>query len=187
MRLPEAVQAIVITSANAIAALRPDGTTVFAVGDATAALARAHGFSQVRSASADADALARLVAAHADPHGAPLLLASGAGQGVALGGELRRRGFRVARRVCYDVVPARRFPSIGEAAILSGDLAVAVFLSAETARIFERLLPPECNDRLSSVTALAIGKTTEEALHKLPWLRIRRAETPTLDDVLALL
>jgi uroporphyrinogen-III synthase len=89
--------------------------------------------------------------------------------------------------VCYSADPVRVFPGAAADAIRCGDVHAVLFLSAETAAAFVRLLPPECNDALASITALAIGKTTADVLEALPWLRIRRARTPTLDDVLALI
>ncbi len=184
---PSAAQAILVTSANALAALPPGDVPLLAVGDATAARARALGFSAVHSAGRDAVALAELVHRVADPAAGPLLLASGAGQGGGLAADLRKRGFRVIRRVCYAAVPVRRFPHEAAACLASGKVHAVLFLSAETAAVFVRLLPPEFHHALASVAALAIGKSAADLLETLPWLRVCRAENPTLDDVLALI
>ena len=185
--IPGHAQAILVTSRNAVPALPPSATRLLAVGDATAERARAHGFLAVESADGDAAGLAALAAARLNPREGPLFLATGAGQGGALAADLRARGFRVIRRVCYATHPARRFPDQADAALRSGQLHAVLFLSAATAACFVRLLPPECNDMLASVKALAIGKTTADALGALPWLAVCRAATPTLDGVLALL
>ncbi len=185
--VPATVQAVLVTSRNALAALPPSGARLLAVGDATAARARAQGFLAVESAAGDAADLARLSSARLDTRGGPLFLATGAGQGGALAADLRGRGFRVIRRVCYAAQPVQRFPDRARTALTSGELHAALFLSAETAACFVRLFPPECNDMLASVKALAIGKTTADALGGLPWLDVSRAATPTLDGVLALL
>ncbi len=181
------VQAILVTSRNAVGALPPSGVHLLAVGDVTAQRARGHGFSRVESASGDAADLAALAALRLATAGGPILLATGAGQGRALAADLRGRGFRVIRRVCYATHRLRRFPDRARTALESGELHAALFLSAETAACFVRLLPPECNDMLASVKALAIGKSTADALGVLPWLAVSRAATPTLDGVLALL
>ncbi len=184
---PPEVQAVLVTSRNALAGLAPFAGKLLAVGDATAAQAVARGFSDVESAAGDAVALAALAARRLDPAAGPVVLATGAGQGHALAADLRGRGFRVIRRVCYATHPVRRFPDQAQIALRSGALHAILFLSAETAACFVRLLPPECNDMLASVKALAIGKTTADALGGLPWLAVSRAATPTLDGVLALL
>jgi uroporphyrinogen-III synthase len=187
MAMPEAVQAVVVTSGHALPALPVVDVPILAVGDSTAARARARGFARVESAGGDAAALAGLVARRLAPGAGPLLLASGARQGHGIAADLRGRGFRVIRRVCYSADPVRNFPDAAAGAIRCGDVHAVLFLSAETAAAFVRLLPSELNDALASVTALAIGKTTADVLEGLPWLRIRRARTPTLDDVLALI
>ena len=73
---PAAVAALALTSPNGVEAFAPliprfRRHPVFAVGDATAEAARAAGFADVRSASGDIHALARLIAAEAPP--GPLL------------------------------------------------------------------------------------------------------------------
>ncbi len=185
--VPASAQAILVTSRNAIPALPQSGTRLLTVGDATAERARAAGFREVESAAGDAADLAALASARLASTGGPLFLATGAGQGRALAADLRARGFRVIRRVCYATHPVRRFPDKAKAAVLSGELHAVLFLSAETAVCFVRLFPPECNDMLATVKALAIGKTTADALGALPWLAVCRAATPTLHGVLALL
>jgi uroporphyrinogen-III synthase len=186
-RLPTDMQAILVTSGNALAALTPSGTPLFAVGDATAARAREAGFTQVHSAGRDAQALAALIARTQHTRAGPLLLASGARQGQQLAADLRRRGFRVIRRVCYAAYPVQRFPHHAAALLHSGELHAVLFLSAETATAFVRLLPPELSHALESVAALAIGNAAAAVLEQLPWLRVCRAQNPTLDDVLALI
>lgn len=73
---PAAVAVLALTSPNGVEAFAPliprfRHHPVFAVGDATAEAARAAGFADVRSASGDIHALARLIAAEAPP--GPLL------------------------------------------------------------------------------------------------------------------
>lgn len=69
---PAAVAVLALTSPNGVEAFAPliprfRNHPVFAVGDATAEAARAAGFADVRSASGDIHALARLIAAEAPP------------------------------------------------------------------------------------------------------------------------
>lgn len=73
---PAAVAVLALTSPNGVEAFAPliprfRDHPVFAVGDATAEAARVAGFADVRSASGDIHALARLIAAEAPP--GPLL------------------------------------------------------------------------------------------------------------------
>ena len=186
LRVPAGVGAVLVTSGNAVPALPPalHALPLFAVGDATAARARAAGFMDVRSADGDARGLLALVRQH--PPG-PLLLASGRGQGRALAADLRAAGFTVHRRAAYAAVPVGRLPAAARGALLGGQLRAALFLSAETARAFARLLPPALHGTLGGLDALAIAQPTADALAHLPWRSVRVSAKPTLERVLAML
>ncbi len=186
---PPAVQAVLVTSGQALPSLMAASVRgpVLAVGDATAARARALGLAPVHSAAGDAADLAGLAGRLLERGGAPLLLACGRGQGGALAAALRADGFRVLRRVAYAAEPVRRLPPPAAAALEGGALRAALFLSAETARAFGRALPAGLVPALATVEALAIGAAAAAALHGLPWRRVRVAARPTEDGVLALL
>ena len=186
-RIPDAIQAVLVTSANALAGLEAGPVPLLAVGDATAEAARSIGFSHVCSAAGDAEALAALAARLCDPEGAPLLLVCGRLQGQGLASALRGKGFSVLRRVVYRADPVATFPALAEAALAGGGLHAAMFLSAETARAFARLVPAGLLPALGAVMAVAIGKAAADALKPLPWRCLRVAHTPTLDGVLTLL
>lgn len=178
--------AALVTSGNALASLTGLAGPLLAVGDATAQRAREAGFSDVASAGGDAADLLALVRRRCPP-GATLLLATGRGQGRALSAALRGAGFRVQRRVAYVARSVRRLPDAAAEAVQGGHLRAALFLSAETARTFARLLPPALHPALASVDALAIGQPAADALAPLPWRQVRVSLAPTLDQVLALL
>ena len=186
--VPAGVQAILVSSGNALAALPlRDGVKLLAVGDATAKRARDAGFSEVTSAGRDGAALVELAVGTLRPEDGPLLLACAARQGYATAAALRGAGFAVVRRVAYEAVPVRRFPAEAEATLLGGSLHAALFLSAETASAFVRALPAALRSHVRNVMALAIGKPAADALQSLPWRRIRVPDAPTVDDLLALL
>ena len=128
------------------------------------------------SAAGDAVALAALVGAQCVPRLGPLLLLSGAGQGMGLAASLRRRGFRVIRRVVYV---ARPMSHVGDV----GPVDVALFFSAASAHAFVRRWTGDA----SAITAIAISAATEAALTPLKWARIRVASQPNQDAMLALL
>lgn len=186
-RVPQP-QAVLVTSANAVAALpeRLFATPLYAVGDATAARAEAFGFAQVSSAGRDAAALAELVAARCHPARGPLLLASGAGQGLALAADLRGRGFSVVRRVAYAAAPVSQLPPPARSALLDGAVRRAMFFSPATARAFVACIVSEAW-LVSGVEALAISPSTARALAPLPWRGIRVASHPNQDELVALL
>lgn len=188
VRLPSNVQAVLATSGNALPPLPAvlHGLPLLAVGDATAARARAAGFTKVCSADGDAAALAAL-ASQALPPRTALLLATGAGQGASLAADLRGRGFRVHRRAVYAARPVRGLPEAARKALAGESLQAAMFLSADTARAFVRALPAGLHQALAGVDALAIGKPAAEVLMHLPWRRVRVSAKPTLASLMALL
>lgn len=186
---PATLQAVLVTSANALPALAAHtGCMLLAVGDATAASARAMGFTDVHSAGADAEALARLARERCTPSGPRLLLASGAGQGRKLATALRRAGFTVQRREVYAARPAAALPAEAIAALQAGRIAAALFFSAASARAFVDLLGAALPaSAVAAVEALAIAPATASALAPLPWRRIRVASAPNQDAILALM
>jgi uroporphyrinogen-III synthase len=181
-------QAVLVTSANAIAALPPAlrGTKLLAVGDATAERARAAGFLHVESAGRDAEALAALVALRCPVGLGPLLLASGAGQGMPLAADLRARGFTVHRRIAYRAAAVRDVPQSVISPLAQGGVLAAMFFSPATARAFVACMMTR-RDVVSGVEALAISQPTARALSLLPWRRIRVASQPNQDELVALL
>ncbi len=186
----ERVQAILVTSGNAIPLLPETHCRLplLAVGEATAARARAAGFAQVSSADGDARALAALTVRSCHPDGKPLLLVSGRGQGQGLAAALRASGFRVVRRTLYAAVPVAMLPDDARGAIEAGGIEAVLLFSAETARQCVRLLrAASLRDAVRSMEALAISQPTAMALRVLPWRRIRVAEQPNQDALLAML
>ena len=188
--LPEQVQAILVTSGSTIDALPPShrDLPLLAVGDATAARARGAGHRVVHSAGGDAAGLAALAARLCDPGGLPLLLASGHGQGAALAAALTRLGFSLFHRTVYRVVPTTALPASAHHALRAGQLLAALFFSADTARVFVRLVQDaDLAACVAPVEALAISAATATALAPLRWQRVRAALRPNQDALLALL
>ena len=185
-----AVIAIVVASQHAVAALPPSHHDVplFAVGDATAAAARRHGFTQVGSAGGDAAALAALVATSLAPGGLPLLLAAGQRQGHYLARLLAARGFAVERREVYAAQPVDALPEAARAMIGANRHGQVLLFSRETALCLSRLIQE--TDLLAGFATLdlaAISQPVAEAVRDLPWRSIRVAMAPTETAVLALL
>ncbi len=107
VRLPVRVDAVLLTSRNALPGLPTTlhAAPLLAVGAASAAAARVQGFADVWHADGDAAALRALVGERMR-RGAVLLLASGQGQGTELAAALRLDGYMVHRRTAYVAVPA---------------------------------------------------------------------------------
>lgn len=137
--LPHA-QALLLPSRASARALVAVPLAVLAVGEGTAAEARARGFTDVIAAEGEAATLAALAAERLDPAAGPLLLAVGRGYGAELAAALRARGFRVIRRVVYAAHPAEALPDAARAAIATGRVAAMLVTSPRSARITAALL-----------------------------------------------
>jgi uroporphyrinogen-III synthase len=69
------------------------------------------------------------------------------------------------------------------AAVAEQKIDAALFYSAESARAFTRLRPPNT----AAIEALALSPAVAAALGGLPWTKIRVALAPTEMDLLALI
>ena len=100
------VQGLLITSANGIRAFARASDNrdllIWAVGDASARMATELGFADVRSASGDVDALAKLVSEQADPAAGALLHVAGTRLAGDLAGRMEDAGFSYRRCVLYE-------------------------------------------------------------------------------------
>lgn len=186
------VQAILLTSRNGVRALaritaRRD-VPLFAVGDATAGLARESGFTDVESASGDSIALAELVAARLDPAGGALLHGSGAAVAGDLAGTLSARGFTVHCEVLYEARPVDS-PSEGFRDLLAGgSLDAAMFFSPRTAQTFVNLvrdagLEPSCRN----LTAVCISPAVARSIGRLDIADVRVADRPDAGAMVAVM
>lgn len=177
------VQAVLCTSANGVRALARStcerGVPLLAVGDATAARARAEGFAAVESAGGDVGDLARLAVARLGPLRGPLLYVTGNVVAGDLAGLLCAQGFTVERRVLYEAQAATALSAGAIDNLRAGAIAFALFFSPRTARIFARLAGiagvAQCCAR---ITALSISASADAALAALPWYDRCVAERP---------
>jgi uroporphyrinogen-III synthase len=176
--LPRA-QALLLPSRAAARALAPLGLPVLAVGDGTAAEARARGFTDVRAAGGEAASLVDLAAATFDPAAGPLLLAVGRGYSTGLAAALRGRGFRVIRRIAYEAAAATALPPAARAALRAGHVGAALFTSPRGATITISLLRAAGLTGIApTMRALAISPRIATALAALPWAAIETTARP---------
>lgn len=139
-------QAIAITSANALSAFSdigiPEQTKaipVFAVGPASAGLARELGFADVHQADGDLSALAGLMQQALKPAAGPILYLTGQVRSGDLAADLHSGGFEVERVELYDAVAATQLPSRAENLIRSGKADGVLLYSVRTADVWARL------------------------------------------------
>ncbi len=136
--------AVLITSANGAraAAQHPRADELralpwFAVGDRSAAAARAEGFAGVTSADGDAGDLADLVAERCRDAKAPLLYLAGSERSGDLSGDLQARGFAVRTAIGYRAV-ALPFPPLLQQALQQAAVDAVLHFSRRSAELYVR-------------------------------------------------
>src|SRR5579863_1511786 len=133
-------------------------------------------------------ALLALVAGTLSPADGSLFLPAGQAQGMELAASLRDRGFHVIRRVAYQAVRVPILPNAAATQLRRGELAAALFFSAETSRHFVHLVrAARLAGALQDVAAVSISERAAVALRGLHWRRICVAAKPNQDAMLALL
>ncbi|MGK7868877.1 uroporphyrinogen-III synthase [Falsiroseomonas sp. E2-1-a20] len=188
-------RAVLLTSRAAARALppQPPGLALLAVGEATAEAARAAGWVGAVAAGGTAEDLARLTAERLDPTAGPVLLAVGQGYALDLAADLRRRGFRVLRRIAYAATPATSVPAPVLAALRSrnGPGQVLFHSPRSAACAITLLREAGLSATLADMAALAISPRVADAarvaLAPLAWREMRVAGRPSEDALLALL
>jgi uroporphyrinogen-III synthase len=182
------VQAILATSANGVRALarrtqRRD-VAVFAVGPQTAMEAQRLGFSDVKSADGDAQALALAATGWAEPGNGTLFHAVGEGHDGKLAERLS--GFRLRQEILYAVSPVEKMPQ--EAAIALGErrLDAALFYSPRSAAIFRDCMLREALP-VENLLAACISIAAAAALQPLVLKDVRVAAKPNQTALLKLI
>jgi len=177
-------QAVLCTSANGVRALArvsaERGVPLFAVGEATAARARAEGFVAIASAGGNVGDLARLVQRRMQPGAGHLLHVAGSAVAGDLAGELAASGFAVERAVLYEAVAAEALSQATIARLISGAVDLALFFSPRTAAIFARLaIEAGVADALGRVIAISISAAADAVLSGLGFGARAIAAAPT--------
>lgn len=172
-------QALLFTSSNGVhgfaAQSSERGVPAFAVGESTAAAARAAGFQRVNSADGDVVALAHLVQAKLDPHAGMLVHVSGRHVAGDLAQTLRGAGFHIERRVAYEAVAATTLPDV-----FNGSLDAVLFHSARAAEIFVQLGAPKA----ARLRAGCFSQAVATAARAAPWAALTVAAAPREDALL---
>lgn len=187
------VQALLVTSVNGLRAFmhrqdgRVPGLPVFAVGDATARVAREMGFKDVKSAGGDVDDLARLAASHLHPLGGALLHPAASDVAGDLGFMLMRGGYVYRREIIYQARLADVLPAAAVQAIVTKNVDGVLLYSPRSAAIFDRLVKAaDLRAACAHLTAYCLSENVARAAGE-PWHDIRVAEAPEENSLLALI
>jgi uroporphyrinogen-III synthase len=175
----DGAQALIFTSINGVRAFpairEAQDKIILAVGEATAAAARAAGHKHVRSADGDVVSLTALAKATLDPAKGKIIHIAGEHIAGDLAGELERAGYRIERRTAYAAVQASALPPQ-----LTEPLDIVLFYSARAAEAFVSLGAPNA----AQLTAACMSPGVAEAAAKTAWKRIIVAPAPREADLL---
>ncbi len=187
-----AVQAILATSANGVRALAratPErDLPVYTVGDASARVAGACGFTDVTSAQGDVGSLAALVRMRLDPLAGALVHVAGSAVAGDLAAELASFQYVVRRSVLYRAEPVGALPEAARRALAEDQVDWVLFYSPRTAAHFAELVTAAGLERqCARLVAGCLSATVGSAAATLPFADIRVAESPDQDALFALL
>jgi uroporphyrinogen-III synthase len=185
--VPDGVQAILLTSANAVPALCDEvkDRRVFAVGETTAEAARASGCRDVLVGGGDGKALASLVREACRPEDGALLHIGGEVVREDLHHSLEAEGFYIHRAVVYRAMPAIRFSENLLAAWRSRNIAGVLLFSPRTAEILVRLLIEHGLPRhVDRTAAICVSEATATPCRELDWREICLAPRPNRDALI---
>jgi len=184
------VQAIMLTSANAVPALGEAARRlpVFAVGEATAAAARGAGCMAVVSAGGAGEELARLVAARCRPGDGALLHLCGQEVRPEPASTLAAAGFAVRQLAVYRAETARALEPGTIEALRRRQVDAVLLLSPRTARTFALLVGRHgLEASLGATAAICLSAAVAAPCRALVWQAVHTAARPELTAVLEVL
>ena len=178
---PDMIDGTIITSRNALFCLQQAGTLaggrsaiaalpLFAVGEASAALALELGFRQVLQGPGNAEQLLETIREYFSsraPQEQPLRLYHPGGVKKAFDMQpgLAQMNIGLVRRLVYETPEADSFTPQARAALLAGDLRGVILLSPRSARIFQSLLEKDAAfKRAPPITALCLSQKVADSL-----------------------
>ena len=184
--------AVIVTSANAVRALPPAQIKpllplpVFAVGERSAAAARAAGFREVHSPQGNAADLVRLIAERYGGQAEPYLYLAGADRAADVEGDLKAKGLIARTVIVYRNVTVG-FPPALFAAIAAGELDAVLHFSRRSAETFlSGAKDAGLSGRALSLRQLCISQNVAEPLVQAGAVHVDVASRPDEASVLAL-
>ncbi|MGE0024601.1 MAG: uroporphyrinogen-III synthase [Hyphomicrobium sp.] len=187
------VQALIVTSRNALRAVAPIpeaalALPLLAVGPATSALARRLGFRTVIEGPGDGRGLADVIAASLAASGGDLVHLAGDTLAFDLASALAPLDFRVRTEQVYRTEPAPTLPAAAAEALRHGSLDGVVLMSPRTAKVYVRLVTEA---GLAAATGkplhFCLSEAVTAALAPLGTARTAVARAPNSQEMLALI
>ena len=183
--------AVLISSANAIRHLPDDArmrllhVPIYCVGEKTASVARASGFTSVTTGTGDGRALVKLVASTLKPSAA-LLYLTGTPRKPFIEEGLRASGFEPLVTELYRTIPVDPWPAGARASVETCDKALH-FSRASVEALLVAAEKAGLSSTLRGLTHLCLSEDVAAPLRKNDYSQILVAAKPSEEDVLNLL
>jgi uroporphyrinogen-III synthase len=189
----EGAQALIATSRNALRALILSAAQdaardhpLYVVGPATAELAIAMGFLDVREGRGSGRDLAELIAGEADPANGRMVHLAGETLAFDLAAALAEHGLAVDTLTTYRTVAATSLSASTIQQLRAGGLEAAILMSPRTASVFAKLLrSADLSKEASRLTCICLSKEVANALEGVSPGRIEIAREPNSTGILA--
>ena len=186
------VQAVVFTSANAVASFCKTNTehefTAFAVGHATASEARRNKFSVVYQGTKGAQALIDEILDKCSPKMGEILHVSGEEVKINIAAALQKFGFTARREVVYRAEPVKKFSGLGFGALRKETIDAVIFFSPRTGQTFANLIKnAQMEGVCRTLRAFCFSKPVAAELNCLAWKDVIIAREPSTDSLVAAL
>lgn len=186
--------ALIVTSAETLRALAEigsdagidDSTTLFAVGEKTAAAARSAGFRNIHIGSGDGAGLADLIASKLDKPDLPLLYLAGKPRAGSLELRLEELGLPVRVAEIYEMIPVDYRPEEIDERLRARPPHVVLLYSRENTVCFFEIIEQQTVS-LPQTAFLCISTRTADAVPAAFRPRVKIAETPDENALFALL
>lgn len=184
----KALQAIIITSKNALRAIEKDENLkeipLYVVGDQTANLARHKGFLKVWSASGTSTELIKLILRNAKRENGILYHLSGEIVKGNIVDELRAKGFQAERHIVYCIQKIKNLPETLFFELKNKKISHVMFFSPHTTTIFVNLINKNALEKVTcQMTALCLSQDVAEEAGFLEWKKIWVSPQPTLQNM----
>jgi len=183
------IGALAFTSANGVRAFAQNSSErklpVFAVGEATAEIAKENGFGEVYVAGGDVEALAALIADHHAGVSGEVLHVAGAARAGDLVAALKAQDISARRIVLYEAREAARSPQMSEGRTQADWVAL---FSPRTATLFAKLVKVEgIENQISEMRAVCLSEAVADAAKTLDWRSIHTAKRRNSAAMIALM
>jgi uroporphyrinogen-III synthase len=191
----QGVQALILTSRNALRGLNKNGALAaakrlpaYCVGEGTAGAAREMGFARVFIGEGTAKDLVPLVAQTMRPENGALLYLTGTDLAFDLEAPLTQLGFTVRRTVIYDAREADAAAASRLAQDLRAGVDGVILMSPRGAALFTSIVIDHALEQeIRAIKCYCYSDAIAEPLRKINGLTIAVSRRPTEADLMALI